>query len=62
MIAASVIRRKYDKDIDYQVCSSEEARICTECTLPASCCDRQICERYKDEKRKLKECKRNGRR
>jgi hypothetical protein len=35
--------------------TSEEARICTECTLPPSFCDKQVCKRWERMKRELRE-------
>jgi hypothetical protein len=34
--------------------TSEEARICTECTLPPSFCDKGICKRWARMKRELR--------
>ncbi len=40
-------------DKDFKLASSAEARICTECPLPASACKGR-CERYEREKRRLR--------
>ena len=35
---------------------SEEAKICLNCTLPEKYCKPHRCNRYKEEKKKLKNC------
>lgn len=35
--------------------ASKEARICLECPLPAKSCKPSVCQRYKDEMKKIKE-------
>ena len=39
---------------------SKEAKICLECQLPSRQCKPGVCKRYKEEMRKIKEEKRNG--
>ena len=55
MISASAVRRKGMIAGYETIPTDEEAKICTECTLPASACDKGICQRWLEEKRKLRE-------
>ena len=55
MPRASEIRKKGAVPSYETIPTSEEVRICTECTLPASECNKDICKRWQEEKRKLRE-------
>lgn len=55
MIKPRLLPRADESEIDQYMTftPSEEARICLECTLPD--CNKINCERFKSEKRKLKQ-------
>lgn len=51
------IRVKQDGNAEYYrpTAPSAEASICLNCTLPAKKCNPSNCQRYKEEKKKIKE-------
>lgn len=57
MPQAGIFRPKNDRSHGYVVGASEEARICTECPLPAKKCRPLSCKRYKEEMQKIKSVK-----
>lgn len=42
------------KDTRFEICENEVARICTECPLPASACNRVVCKRYNEKMKELR--------
>lgn len=46
--------KKDDRSTGYKTAVSREARICTECPLPAKSCKPLSCKRYKEEMQKIK--------
>jgi hypothetical protein len=51
----TVVKRTSTKNI--YLTASEEARICLNCPLPAKSCNTMSCQRFDEEKKKLKEQK-----
>lgn len=53
----ALFRRKTNRRHGFCVCASDEARICTECPLPAKKCRPLSFKRYKEEMQKIKSVK-----
>lgn len=54
MLRPNLITRKANVESDFKLTSSEEAKICTECPLPAKSCNKDRCKRFEEERRRLK--------
>lgn len=56
----ALFRRKTNRSHGFGVRPSDEARICTDCKQPPSCCEKKVCKRWQEERKKLLEKKNDG--